>query len=397
MIITTLYVILVIVTLVLAVLAGVLLAEVLAGLSRPRTEPVASGEMDRAAVALIVPAHNEESVIAPTLANLKEQLREGDRLVVVADNCTDNTAAMARQLGAIVLERTDEKRRGKGYALQHGLDYLKTDPPTTVVFVDADCVCAPGTIDQVASVCEETGHPAQAMYLMDPAPDGGAKSAVSAFAWRFMNKTRMWGLQRLGGLTRVTGAGFAIPWPIARELALGSGEIVEDLALTVALAKKGEAPQLVGNALISSQFPSEDRAAALQHARWEHGSLRLAGVRALPLFLRGVIGRNRQAAMLGLDIAAPPLALFVASLMVFGLIAIVFALFGKGLAFTLTLLAGLMFGTAIIVGWFKDGRDVLPVRMLGEVVPYVLAKTRVYNRDARKSTKTWTRTDRDGG
>src|SRR6476469_7481059 len=56
---------------------------------------------------VLVPAHDEESGLPPTLAGLRSQLRPGDRLLVVADNCTDRTAAVARAAGAEVVERHD--------------------------------------------------------------------------------------------------------------------------------------------------------------------------------------------------------------------------------------------------------------------------------------------------
>src|ERR1700730_7389902 len=57
-----------------------------------------------ARIAVIVPAHNESVGILPTLADIKAQLRASDRLLVVADNCTDDTASVAALVGAEVLE-----------------------------------------------------------------------------------------------------------------------------------------------------------------------------------------------------------------------------------------------------------------------------------------------------
>src|SRR5262249_30591342 len=68
-------------------------------------------------VAVLVPAHNESRALLPTLADINAQLRAADRLVVVADNCTDDTAAVAGAAGADVVERLDLVKHGKGYAL----------------------------------------------------------------------------------------------------------------------------------------------------------------------------------------------------------------------------------------------------------------------------------------
>ena len=87
-------------------------------------------------------------------------------LLVVADNCTDDTAAVARISGSEVVERRDSERIGKGYALDFGLRHLDSDPPDIVVMVDADCRLAEGAIDRLAAACANTARPVQALYLM---------------------------------------------------------------------------------------------------------------------------------------------------------------------------------------------------------------------------------------
>ena len=97
---------------------------------------------DGPTIAVLIPAHNEEDVIGRTLGALNTHLGEGDRVLVVADNCTDETAEVAASFGAEVSDRTDSKRRGKGYALDHGLGVMRSwsTPPGVVVIFDADCV-----------------------------------------------------------------------------------------------------------------------------------------------------------------------------------------------------------------------------------------------------------------
>ncbi len=70
----------------------------------------------RPSVAILVPAHNEESMISLTIEGIRPQLGDGDRLLVVADNCTDHTARVAAQAGAQVIERHNATQRGKGFA-----------------------------------------------------------------------------------------------------------------------------------------------------------------------------------------------------------------------------------------------------------------------------------------
>ena len=88
----------------LAIPTAVLCLEIVAGVMRPQV-PTRSNRDPRRRLAVLVPAHNESAVIAATLEDIKARLRAGDRLLVVADNCTDDTAAVAGLSGAEVVER----------------------------------------------------------------------------------------------------------------------------------------------------------------------------------------------------------------------------------------------------------------------------------------------------
>lgn len=120
-----------------------------AALWRPQ-RGAAAGLADETSLAILIPAHNEAGGIGRTLSTILPQLRPGDRLVVVADNCTDSTAEVARSAGASVIERFDTRRRGKGYALDFGLNHLSDCPPSVVIFLDADCDALPGGLMALA-------------------------------------------------------------------------------------------------------------------------------------------------------------------------------------------------------------------------------------------------------
>ena len=115
---------------------------------RPLTAPPAPR------VAVLVPAHNESANLLPTLACLRQQLGPRDRLMVIADNCQDDSAALARAAGAEVVERQDATLRGKGYALAYGVDQLRSDPPDVVLVVDADCTLSEGALERIARRCQ---------------------------------------------------------------------------------------------------------------------------------------------------------------------------------------------------------------------------------------------------
>ena len=75
-----------------------------------------------------------------------------DRVLVVADNCDDHTAELARRAGAEVFVRIDPDHRGKGYAMQFGLQALRANPPDVIVVIDADCLTETDAIDTLARV-----------------------------------------------------------------------------------------------------------------------------------------------------------------------------------------------------------------------------------------------------
>ena len=136
----------------LAVPTAMFFLEILAATFLPRRTRVA-GEPRSRRIAVLIPAHNEGAGLQPTLEDVKSQLGEKDRLIVVADNCTDDTAEVAARLGAEVTERHDLAKIGKGYALDWGLSFLSDDPPYIVIVIDADCRLQAGAIERLAEVC----------------------------------------------------------------------------------------------------------------------------------------------------------------------------------------------------------------------------------------------------
>src|SRR5258708_4301849 len=125
-----------------ALLTFVWVSEVLAGcfaLRKERTSPVAAPGTLSHRTTVLIPAHNEGSGILPTIRDVQVQLGPGDRILVVADNCTDDTAAIVQAAGVEVTVRADPERRGTGYALEFGVRPLALTPPDVVVIIDADC------------------------------------------------------------------------------------------------------------------------------------------------------------------------------------------------------------------------------------------------------------------
>jgi cellulose synthase/poly-beta-1,6-N-acetylglucosamine synthase-like glycosyltransferase len=376
---------------------GIFFLEVLAAAVLGRRLPPQRSSPDlRPRVAVLVPAHNESTGLLPTLADIKAQLRAGDRMLVVADNCTDDTAAVAAAAGAEVIVRSDLKKIGKGYALEWGIRHLSTDPPGVVVIIDADCRLADGSIDHLAATCALTGRPAQGLDLMQAPDQSAINYQVAEFTWRVKNWVRPLGLSALGLPCHLMGTGMAFPWAVIRLAKLSSGQIVEDLNLGLDLAMAGSPPIFCPSAQITSTFPISAAAGDRQRQRWEQGHVDMILARAPRLIILAIVRRNLGLLALALDLAVPPLVLL--GLLTTGmlLLASLAAWFGGSYAALVTSaasFAALM--TAVLVCWMLFGRDILPVRVLWSVAPYALRKFGLYWRIVSGGrVSQWIRTDR---
>ncbi|WP_374674420.1 glycosyltransferase [Ideonella sp.] len=383
----------------LAVPVLVFAAQVAAACLPARRAPGASA---RPPVALLVPAHDEAAGLAAPLAAMRAQMRPGDRLLVVADNCSDDTAAVARGAGAEVVERTHADLRGKGYALAFGVDHLRAAPPPVVVIVDADCLLAPGALDALAADCQRRQAPVQACYLMGHAGAARLTGRVAAFAWAVKNRVRPRGGERLGWPCPLTGSGMAFPWALIADAPLATGHLAEDMQLGLDLARAGHAPRFCEAAVVTSHFPESARATATQRTRWEHGHLGLIVQRAWPLWREAARRRDVRLAAMALDLAVPPLALLVLGVVALwlaaaGVSAVAPAAALPAAAFGLASAAGVAMAAAVLAAWLRWGRGLLSAWDLLGIPWYVLGKLGVYTRFLTRRQTAWVRTGRDDG
>ena len=205
--------------------------------------------------AVIVPAHNEGANLISTLRDIRGQLAPGDRLLVVADNCADDTAEIAAREGAEVVERNDPSRKGKGYALERGVQHLLAAPPDVAIVVDADCRLEPGALPRLCAVAQATGRPAQALYAMRAAAGAPVNRQVAEFAWYLKNFVRPLGLSALGLPCQLMGSGMAFPWGVISSMELGTDNVVEDLKLGIEVALKGRLAALLSRRRRRQLFP----------------------------------------------------------------------------------------------------------------------------------------------
>ena len=395
MLIDLLVLILILVGVVLLVPVTVLFVEIVASFAKGRS--AAPLRSPRPRIAVLVPAHDEALTIGATIASLVPELSNGDRLLVVADNCTDETAALARAAGAEVIERTDAERRGKGFALDFGVRHLADNPPDVVIIFDADCRPGPQCLARIAGLAAATGRPVQAHY--DIAPPKGARSlylSVATFAWRVKNFARPLGGHRLGLACQLMGTGMAFPWVLIRSADLATSEIVEDLVYGLDLARAGHPPLFCPEAMVTSEFPMAVEGQQTQRTRWEAGHLNTIATQVPGLLLEAVRRADVVLFTLALNAAVPPLAFLALLVAVYTLLALLVAILGGGIAVVQWAVAiGLLFSGAVLLAWWRVGRDVVSLYELALAPGYILSKLGLYGRVLIGRRVAWIRSKRD--
>ncbi len=373
-----------------------LLIQVLAAMAPRHAAGVPT--LARPRLVVLVPAHNEAGGILNTLHSVLPQLQAGDRLVVIADNCSDNTAQVAAAAGAEVIARHDLVRRGKGYALDFGVQHLKADVPDVVIVIDADCLVAPQALDRLARVCGETGRPVQALYLMRSPPSAGPMAPIAEFAWVVKNQVRPLGYYRLGQPCQLMGTGMAFPWNVLGMVPLASGHIVEDLKMGVDLAAAGFAPLFCPEALVTSVFPESREGTKSQRTRWEHGHLAMITGEAPGYLLRALRSANSGLLALALDLCVPPLALLTLGVVASCAVGLAYyAISGQPGVLRLALLTLIGLGLAVLLAWARFGREVLSLGRLAYAPFYALRKIPLYLKFLVSRQVEWVRSKRDQG
>jgi 1,2-diacylglycerol 3-beta-glucosyltransferase len=260
----------------------------------------------------VVPAHDEAASIASTVASLLAVGHEPAlrRVLVVADNCSDDTAARARAAGAEVLERTDSERRGKGYALELAFTRLAAESHgawDAAVVVDADTVVTRNLLTAFGARLAAGERAIQADYEVRN-PDESWRTRLMAVAFALFHRTRSLGRERLGLSAGLRGNGMCFSRELLAELPPRAYGLVEDVEYGLALGLAGIRVAFVHEAEVRGEMVAGGKQSVSQRRRWEEG--RRALVRAeLPRLVRAALARRSlMLTDLALDLAVPPLS-----------------------------------------------------------------------------------------
>lgn len=341
--------------------------------------------------AVVIPAHNEAADIGETLASVAaDGYQPRPEVVVVADNCSDETADIARRMGATTFERFDDTRRGKTFALDFGIAAVegRAVQPDAYVILDADSTVQPGFFAAIAGALDAGAEVVQAHYRV--LPEGDPRTRLRALAFLLVHYARPLGASRIGLGMGLKGNGMAFRRELVSGGMPGAG-ITEDAAASLDLACRGIAASFEPGAVVLGRMAPSYAAAAAQDRRWEGGRLGLVP-RALVVALRATLRGRWKAAGAALDVATLPLTV-VALLAAAGL---ALALAGHGpLSFSVATTIVLL--TYPFAGWAAARVAPRELAVLAFAPRFVGHKLAVFASLARRGApRNWERTERGG-
>ncbi|MBR5155860.1 MAG: glycosyltransferase family 2 protein [Clostridia bacterium] len=240
--------------------------------------------------ALIVAAHNEESVIAELVSSLKALDYPGDKfeIFVVADNCTDKTAELAKEQGAIVLERFDTQRRGKGYAMEFAFEHIfSLDREYEYICIfDADNIVKNDFLRQMNNKINE-GYRAVQGYLDSKNPtDNWLTFSYSLWYW-INNRMSQLARENLDIGCRLGGTGFAVESALIKKYGWGATCLAEDTEFTLKLALNDIKVGWAHGAVVYDEKPTLLGTSIHQRKRWMQGLSEVATRYVKPLLQKG--------------------------------------------------------------------------------------------------------------
>ena len=345
----------------------------------------------------VVPAHNESAGIGETVRSLlavdyPQGLFE---VVVVADNCEDDTAAQARAAGAIVLERHDQERRGKGYALLLAFSNLPTETDAVAV-VDADTLVSANILRAFGARRDLGAVAIQADYAVRN-PNAAWRTRLIAIAFGAFHIVRSRARERLGLSCGLRGNGMCFSSALLAQVPHDAFSIVEDVEYGLRLGEAGHRVHYADDAHVYGEMVSTAAAASSQRRRWEEGRKELVRRNGRRLLRAGLVQKNRVLFDLALDLLIPPLSRIAVFSLLGALAAGALSFEARRVVWSAASFGFCLFAVALYVlrGWSVSGTGLRGLLDLGLSPLYVVWKAGLRLRKASRPTQSWVRTKRE--
>ncbi|MCL2403457.1 MAG: glycosyltransferase family 2 protein [Coriobacteriia bacterium] len=268
---------------------------------------------------LLVPAHNEEAVIGYLVDNLVNDLTYPEDLYtvfVIADNCTDATADIARRKGATVLESTTPlgEDKGKPFAIKAALDYLGdqlVERYDAVAVFDADNLVDSNYLECMNSQLL-SGEKVIQCYLDSKNPTDNHIALGYAISYYSMN--RMWQLAkyRLGLPNAIGGTGFCIDTKVIEQIGWTARSLTEDLEFTMQCILNGIQVTWCHTTRVYDEKPESLKASLVQRLRWCRGHWDVAFRYVPRLLTRAITKRDFRAIDGVIYLSMPAFMIFIA-------------------------------------------------------------------------------------
>lgn len=247
---------------------------------------------------ILIPAHNEESVIGDLVKNLNqmEYPVELYDVCVIADNSNDKTAEISRKLGAIVLEHTSlpGEDKGKPYAIKYALENLNMESYDAVCVFDADNLVTLNYLKLMNNhLC--AGEKLIQCYLDSKNPNDNAVSLGYATSYYYMNRSWQLAKYRLGLGNAIGGTGFCVECGLLDRVGWTARSLTEDLEFTMQCLLIGERATWCHYARVYDEKPTSFWASCVQRLRWARGHWDVFFKYSFALLLRSVTKADLRA------------------------------------------------------------------------------------------------------